>query len=119
MTSPIFSAVMTLYDDDAISIDETGITIKTYYLPRRPRQFRFDEICRAELIPIGFFTGRHQLVGIGPFRPRLFFAWDRNRSSKSHTLVLDRQKMLHAAITPSDPEQALGIIRGRIEPFRS
>ena len=107
---------MTVYEDEAICIDDTGITIKAYYLPGRPRQVRFDEISRAELIPLGFFTGRHQLVGIGPFRPRLFFHWDRKRATKSHAILLDRQTILHLAITPSEPEQALAVIRNRIEP---
>lgn len=110
---------MRLYEDDTLAIDETAITIKNSLLPGRSRQLRFDEISRAELIPIGFFTGRHQLVGIGPFRPRLFFHWDRTRAAKSHAIVLDRQKMLHVAITPSDVEQALAIIRRQIETLRT
>ena len=105
---------MTFYDDDVIRIDDTGLTIRSFLLPGRSRHVRFDEIARVDLITLGFFTGRHQLVGIGPLRPRLFFHWDRQRSTKTHAVLLDRGKVLRLAITPSDPERVLGIISDRI-----
>lgn len=106
---------MTGYQDDVISIDNTGITVDSYYLPGRPRHVRFGDIARAELIPLGFFTGRHQLVGIGPLRPRLFFHWDRRRATKPLAIEIDRGTPLRLCITPSDPEKALQIIQSRIE----
>lgn len=105
---------MIAYEDDVVAIDDTEITIKSYYVPGRPRRIRIEDIVHAELIPLGFFTGRHQLVGIGPLRPRLFFHWDRKRAGKSQALLLDRGTRLRLAITPSDPEQVLAIVRSRI-----
>ena len=102
---------MTTYDDDAVTLDETGIIVKNYYLPGRPRTIRYDEIVHAEIIDLGFGTGRHQLVGIGPLRPRLFFHWDRKRSTKSRGLSLDLGRRLRLAITPDDPERVLAHIR--------
>ena len=104
---------MAIYDDDAVTLDDTGITVKNYYLPGRPRRIRYNDIIHTELIPLGFGTGRHQLVGIGPLRPRLFFHWDRTRSTKSHGLSLDVGHRLRLAITPDDPDQVLTLIRSR------
>jgi hypothetical protein len=102
---------MGTHDDDAVTLDETGITVKNYYLPGRPRTIRYDEIVHAEMIQLGFFTGRHQLVGIGPLRPRLFFHWDRKRSTKLHGLSLDLGRRLRLAITPDEPDRVLAHIR--------
>ena len=102
---------MATYDDDVLTLDATGITVKNYYLPGRPRHVRYDDIIDAELIPLGFGTGRHQLVGIGPLRPLLFFHWDRKRSGKSHGLSLNLGGRLRVAITPDEPDEVLSIIR--------
>lgn len=104
---------METYKDDVVTLDDTGITVKNYYLPGRSRQIRYEDIVRADLIPLGFGTGRHQLVGIGPLRPRLFFHWDRKRSAKSQALSLDLGNALRLAITPDEPDQVLALIRSR------
>ena len=102
---------MANYDDDTVTLDERGITVKNYYLPGRPRTIRYDDIIHAEMIQLGFGTGRHQLVGIGPLRPRLFFHWGRKRSTKSYGLSLDLGRRLRLAITPDEPERVLAHIR--------
>ncbi len=104
---------MPRYDDEVVTLDESGITVKNHYLPGRPRHIRYDEIVDVELIALGFATGRHQLVGIGPLRPRLFFHWDRKRSRKSHGLSVDVGNRLRLAITPDDPDQVLALLAGR------
>ncbi len=104
---------MAIYDDDVVTLDEIGITVKNYYLPGRPRVIRYDDIVAVELAPLGFGTGRHQLVGIGPLRPRTFFHWDRKRSAKSQALSLDLGNWLRIAVMPAEPEQVLALIRGR------
>jgi hypothetical protein len=103
---------MAIYDDDTITLDEAGITVKNYYFPGRPRTIRYDDITHAEVVELGFATGRHQLVGIGPFRPRLFFHWDRKRARKSHGLSLAVGRRLRLAITPDEPERVLAHIHG-------
>ena len=102
---------MATYDDDVVTLDETGITVKNYYLPGRPRTIRYDDIVHAEIIQLGFGTGRHQLVGIGPLRPTLFFHWDRKRSTKSHGISLDLGRRLRLAITPDEPDRVLAYVR--------
>jgi hypothetical protein len=102
---------MATYDDDAVTLDETGITVKNYSLPGRPRTIRYNDIVQAEIIDLGFGTGRHQLVGIGPLRPRLFFHWDRKRATKSRGISLDLGRRLRLAITPDEPDRVLAHIR--------
>jgi hypothetical protein len=106
---------MTVHDDGVVAIDDDGITISSYHLPGRSRRIPFDDVVHVELIPIGFFTGRHQLVGIGPFRPRLFFPWDRRRSTRSQAVVIDRGTPLRVAVTPPDPDRVFDLIRRRIQ----
>jgi hypothetical protein len=106
---------MIKYDDEVISLDETGITVRNFYRPGRPRHIRYDDVVQAELISLGFGTGRHQLVGVGPLRPLLFFHWDRKRAAKTHGLSLDLGNWLRFAITPDDPDRALDLIRSGIE----
>lgn len=101
---------MATYDDDVVTLDEIGITVKNHYLPGRKRLIRYDDIVAVEVIPLGFGTGRHQLVGIGPFRPRTFFHWDRQRSTKSRALCLDLGGWLRIAITPDKPDEVLAMI---------
>lgn len=99
------------YDDGAIALDEAGLTVRDYFLPGRPRHIPFAAIVDAELIPLGFWTGRHQLMGIGPFRPRSFFPWDRKRATRSSGVSLDLGKRLRVVITPDDPDRVLELIR--------
>lgn len=80
---------MATYDDDAISLDDSGITIKHYHLPGRTRHIPYNDIMRAELVALRFCTGRRRLVGFSPGRPRHFFHWDRERSAKTHGVSLD------------------------------
>lgn len=105
---------MASYEDDAIALNETGITIKHYYLPGRPRHITYEEIVRAGLISLGFATGRYQLIGFSPGRLRHFFHWDRRRSTKRRGVSLDIGRWRRLAITPDDPEGVIGMIQGRI-----
>lgn len=105
---------MAIHDDDVLTLDSTGITVKNYFLPGRSRHIRYDDIVTAELIPLSFGTGRHQLVGIGPLRTRLFFHWDRKRAGKSHGVSLDLGRRLRVVVTPDDPGEVLAQLNGRI-----
>ena len=102
---------MATYDDEVVTLDEAGVTVKSYYLPGRPRRISYDDIVGVASIRLGFGTGRHQLVGIGPLRPRTFFPWDRKRAAKSRTLSLDLGRWLRVAITPDEPDEVLATIR--------
>lgn len=107
---------MQSYDDDAVTLDEIGITVKNYYLPGRPRLIRYDDIVAVELISLGFGNGRRQLVGVGPLRPRTFFHWDRKRSGTARALSLDLGRWLRVAITPEEPEEVFAIVSESLLP---
>ena len=104
---------MNTYDDDVMTLDDAGITIKNYNFPDRPRHIHYRDISHAELISLSFGTGKHQLVGIGPLRPRHFFHWDRKRKTKSHAVSLDLGHWLRVAITPDDAERVFALIRSK------
>ena len=101
---------MTIYDDDALCLDEQGITIKNYWYPGHRRSIAYDTIRSAALIELGSLSGRHRLVGIGFRQPRHFFHWDRKRSTKTHAIELDTGRRIHIVITPTDPEQVLEMV---------
>jgi hypothetical protein len=102
------------YDDGAVSLDDSGITIKHYHLPGRTRNIPYDDIVRAEPIALRFGTGRYRLVGFSPGRPRHFFHWDGERSAKTRGVSLDVGRWRRLAITPDDPDAVLDHIRSKI-----
>lgn len=102
-----------LYEDRNLSIDQDGLTVHNVYRPGQRTRIPFDAIRDATLVPLGFFTGRHQLIGLGPFRPRLWFQWDRARSTKRQGISIDRGSWLRLGITPDDPDRVLEILSAR------
>ena len=106
---------MAEYDDDVVSVGDTGVTIKHYLWPGRPRLIGYDDIVGVEAISLKFGTGRYRLVGFSPGRPRHYFHWDRNRSAKSRGLSVDVGRWRRLAITPDDPDRVLDLVRRRIE----
>ena len=44
---------MATYDDNVVTLGDTGITIKNYYLPGRARHIPYGDIVKAELIQLG------------------------------------------------------------------
>ncbi len=105
---------MSLYDDPLIALDEDGIIIKSYWRPGNERRIAYGDVRAASRIPIGFWTGRARLVGIGFGRPFHFFHWDRHRGSKQAALSLELGRMLKTAITPDEPDRVLELISERI-----
>jgi len=96
---------MNLYQDRAMFLDDEGITITSYWYPGHQRYIPYASITDHRLIGIGALTGRHRLVGLGFRRPRHFFHWDRNRSTKTHSVALDTGQLIHPVISPEDPHQ--------------
>jgi hypothetical protein len=92
-----------IYDDDAASLDDQGITIKNYWYSGHRRSITYKTIRFAAIIELGMLSGRHRLVGIGFRRPRHFFHWDRTRSTKTQGIELNTGRRMRTAITPTDP----------------
>ncbi len=105
---------MTIYDDDAVCLDEAGITIKNYFSPGHRRFIPSGTVCSAALIELGPWSGRHRLVGIGFCRPRHFFHWDRKRSTKTHAIELDTGRRMRTVITPTDPGSVLKMVEHQL-----
>lgn len=104
---------MIMYEDDAVVLDDSGVTIKHYHRPGRPRHISYADVMSAELISLGFATGRYQLIGFSPGRPRHFFHWDHKRSTKRRGVSLDIGRWRRLAITPDDPDVVIGFIQDR------
>lgn len=101
---------MSYYEDDVLVLDPEGITIKDYWYPGNKRTIAYSSIRDVSSIELGLLTGRHRLVGLGFRRPRHFFHWDRQRSSKSQAISLDLGGFFHVVVTPDDHNAALAVI---------
>ena len=105
---------MTSYEDDTILLDDEGVTITSYRWPGDMNRIGYTEIQRFERFEMGFWTGRHRLVGISPGRPRSWFHWDRDRKRKRTAISLDVGRLLRPTIVPVDPDAVEAILRGEI-----
>jgi len=102
------------YEDDAILLDDDSLTIKSYRRPGDAKQIEFGSIQSFEVFEMGFWTGRHRLVGISFGRPRNWFHWDRNRNRKSTAISLDVGGWIRPTIVPDDPEAVEEILRAQV-----
>jgi len=105
---------VTRYEDDAVALNDHGIAIENNGRPRKERRIEYTEIRDAQLVELGFGTGKYRLVGISPGRPRTFFHCKRGRSHDRVAISLDTGRRLHRAISPDDPEQVLAIIEAEL-----
>ncbi len=104
----------TTYEDDAVSLDERGITIKNYLYPGNRRLVPYETITSTEVIELGALSGRHRLVGIGFRRPTYFFHWDRSRSDKTHAIALDTGRTMRTVISPEANGLVLELVEQQI-----
>jgi hypothetical protein len=102
---------MTHYEDKSIALDEDGLTIKNYRKPGDAKRITYRTIRSFELFEMGFWSGRHRLVGIGFGRPRNWFPWDRDRKNKRTAISIDVGKRILPTSTPDDPEAVETILR--------
>ena len=107
---------MTHHEDDAILLDDDGVTIKSYRRPGDARRIEYRSIRNFEVFQMGFWTGRYRLVGISFGRPRNWFHWDRNRGSKRTAISLDVGGWIRPTIVPQDPKAVEEILRGAVGP---
>ena len=105
---------MSHYQDDSILIDDDGLTIKSYRWPGNSKRIEFGSILSFEVFEMGFWTGRHRLVGISFGRPRNWFPWDRNRSGKRMAISLNVGRWTRPTIVPDDPKAVEELLRGAV-----
>ena len=104
------------YQDDVVSIGDDGVTIKSYRWPGNAKRIEYGSIRGFESFEMGFWTGRHRLVGMSFGRPRNWFHWDRHRGSKRIAISLDVGKWTRPTIVPDDPKAVEEILRGAVDP---
>lgn len=105
---------MTRYEDKTVLLDNVGVTIKSYLRPGGARHIPYGSIQDVEVFEMGFWTGRHQLVGISPGRPRSWFHWDRSRNKRHKAISLDVGKWIRPTFAPDDPQAAEETLRTAI-----
>ena len=105
---------MKLYDDDVVSLDDEGITIKHYTNRRRLRHIPYSAVEQLDRIDLRLWTGKYRLVGISPGRPFHFFPWDPHRASKTEALAIDLGRRMRIAISPDNTDAVQQLIEERI-----
>lgn len=99
------------YEDDSILLNADHLTIKNYRRPGDMKRVSYTAIRSFESFEMGFWSGRHRLVGIGFGRPRAWFQWDRGRRGKSTAISIDIGKRILPTVTPDDPEAVEAVLR--------
>ena len=98
------------YEDDTVEIDGNNVTIKRYFIRGRSKVIPLSSIRGVETFDMGPLTGRWRIIGLGPGRPRSWFAWDRKRRTKSVAISLDVGRWIRPAFSPSDPAAVAQIL---------
>ena len=106
---------MSDYEDDTIVVDDDGLTIRSYGRPGHVKRIEFSAIRGFETFPMGFWSGRHRLVGMPLGRPRNWFHWDRHRRGKQVAIGLDVGGWIRPTIAPADPETVEQLLRRALD----
>jgi hypothetical protein len=101
---------MSRYEDDTILLDDTALTIASYRRPGDARRVEYGSIRSFQIFEMGFWTGRHRLVGISLGRPRNWIHWGRNRGDKRTAISLDVGAWIRPTIVPDDAEAVAEIL---------
>jgi hypothetical protein len=99
--------------DPTIDCDDDGLTINDYRKPGDVKRIEYRSIQGYEIFEMGFWTGRHRVVGISFGRPRNCFPWDRDRKEKSTAISLDVGGWIRPTLVPDDPAAVAEILNGK------
>jgi hypothetical protein len=102
----------TLYEDDRITCDDDGITVKNYYFPIGRKRIAYSEIRSFDQHKMGILTGRYRIWGATD--PRYWFHLDPKRPGKSKAVVIDKGDWVKAVLTPDDPDAVLHILEEKV-----
>lgn len=106
-----------LYKDAVVTIDESGIIIPRYYMPRgNPKRIPWSEIRSVRMRPTSIFTGKLRVWGADW---HYWFNLDWKRPLKRYFIAIDTGSWVKPAITPDDPEVALAIIDEKLQTTKS
>lgn len=97
-----------LYSDEALSIDEDGITIFNYYFPQgTPKRIKLQSIVSISLLPLTRLNGKYRAWGMG-LKPYWFNMG--YRANKETALLIDTGKFIKSAVTPNSTEEVQKIL---------
>lgn len=105
---------MPLYEDDTVLLDTDGVSIKNYRKRGDTKQIGYSRIEHVEVFEMGFWSGRHRLIGISAGRPRNWFPLERNRQAKHIAVALDVGRWILPTFTPDDPTAVAAILNERV-----
>ena len=101
-----------LYEDERITVDDEGITVRKYFFPIGDKRIAYDDIQWFDQLRIGPLTGKYRFWGATD--PRYWFHLDTTRPKKSKAIVIDKGDWVKAVITPDDPDRVLSILEDKI-----
>jgi hypothetical protein len=90
-----------LYDDGGIACDESGLTIRHYYL-WGPKRIPYASMRSVKKAPLGAIRGKWRIWGSGDFVHWYNLDWRRPR--KEVALEIDAGGRIRPTITPDDPD---------------
>lgn len=100
-----------LYDDGRIVCDDSGLTIRWYYL-WGPKKIRYGAIRSAERRPLTALRGKWRIWGSGDFTH--WYNLDPGRPSKEWAIELDTGGRVRPTITPDDPDTVERILANHV-----
>ena len=106
---------MISYEDETIELDNEGVRIKNYRGPGDSKYVPYNRIQDFEVFEVGFWTGRHRLVGIPMGRPHNWFHWNRKRSNKNIAIGLETGRWIRPTIVPDDALAVQEILQAKIQ----
>ena len=98
------------YEDETVAIDSNNVTIKRYFTRGGSKVIPLSSIRGFDVFDMGPLTGRWRIIGLGPGRPRNWFAGDRKRRAKGVAISLDIGRWIKPAFSPSDPAAVVQIL---------
>ncbi len=101
------------YEDDIVVLDDDYLLIKSYRWPGDKKSIPYRQIEDVEVFEVGFWTGRHQLVGLPLGRPHNWFSWNRSRKGRQTAVGLDLGRWVRPTIVPEDAAMVADILRKR------
>ncbi len=103
-----------MYEDNTVSADDTGITIRRYGATGAEKQISYNEIYSATTHDMGV-TERWRLIGAGPVRFRSWYNWDRSRRAKTKAIVIDTGGFFRPTVTPDDADAFISAISDHVK----
>lgn len=99
------------YEDNNITLDDSGITIHRYYLTGASKYISYSDIQSIRRFVLPPLRGKWRLWGSGDFRR--WWNLDLNRPNKHEALELNVGKSVYPTITPDNIDQVEKLLRSQ------